>query len=95
MNAAYLKQTEISFFSDAKEHVELIISQLLSDDYANIEHGNVESYINEQGTELLRRLFQGWLDKCAANEVEEPSTKNKNGVALTHIRAKTQRTLTT
>ena len=95
MNIANLKQTEISFFSDAKAQLETIITQLQSDTYENIEHGNVESYIQEQGTELLRCLFQGWLDKKAANETKESFIRNAEAIPLTRIRAETKRTLTT
>ena len=95
MNVAYLKQTETSFFSDAKEQLETLINQLESDDYENVDHGCVERYINEQGNELLRRLFQGWLDKKSANEVQKSSITNANGELLSHVRKKTKRTLTT
>ena len=95
MNVAYLKQTETSFFSDAKEQLETLINQLESDDYENVDHGCVETYINEQGNELLRRLFQGWLDKKSANEIQKTSIANVNGEHLSHVRKKTKRTLTT
>lgn len=99
MNVSYLKQTETSFFSDAKEQLETLITQLESDDYENVEHGCVETYINEQGNEqgneLLRRLFQGWLDKKSANEIQKSSITNANGELLSHVRKKTKRTLTT
>ena len=95
MNVAYLKQTETSFFSDAKEQLETLINQLESDDYENVDHGCVETYINEQGNELLRRLFQGWLDKKSANEIQKSSITNANGELLSHVRKKTKRTLTT
>ena len=95
MNVAYLKQTETSFFSDAKEQLETLISQLESGDYENVDHGCVETYINEQGNELLRRLFQGWLDKKAANEIQKISITNDNGEHLSHARKNTKRTLVT
>jgi hypothetical protein len=95
MNVAYLKQIETSFFSDAKEQLETIINQLGSDDYEDVDHGCVETYINEQGNELLRRLFQGWLDKKAANEVQKSSISNVDGDRLSCIRKNTKRTLTT
>ena len=95
MNVAYLKQTETSFFSDAKIQLATLISQLESSDYENVDHGCVETYINEQGNELLRRLFQGWLDKKSANEIQKSSITNANGELLSHVRKQTKRTLTT
>ena len=95
MNVSYLKQTETSFFSDAKEQLETLINQLESNDYENVDHGCVETYISEQGNELLRRLFQGWLDKKSANEIQKSSITNANGELLSHVRKQTKRTLTT
>lgn len=95
MNVAYLKQIETSFFSDAKEQLDTIINQLESNDYKDVDHGCVETYINEQGNELLRCLFQGWLDKKAANEVQKSSIINVDGELLSHARKNTKRTLTT
>jgi len=94
MNVSYLKQTETSFFSDAKEQLETLINQLESNDYENVDHGCVETYISEQGNELLRRLFQGWLDKKSANEIQKSSITNANGELLSHVRKQTKRTLT-
>ncbi len=43
-------------------------STLSAEDSQGWEHGDVERYINEDGTELLRRLFQGHLDLRYAKE---------------------------
>ena len=63
MNLAYLHSTEISFFSNAKEQFKTLISDLESTHCLNLEHGDVEQKIQAEGTEILRLLFQGFLDK--------------------------------
>lgn len=95
MNLAYLHSTEISFFSNAKEQFKTLISDLESTHCLNLEHGDVEQKIQAEGTEILRLLFQGFLDKKAADEVKYPQVKNKSGEILNNVRQKTQRKLTT
>lgn len=94
MNIAYLNTTETSFFSDAKNQLEFLISQLQSEGYSQSEHGDVEKYINEEGNEILRLLLQGWLSKKAADEKQEEYINNDNGESLTHVRKNTSRKLT-
>ena len=95
MNPAYIKSTEISFFSDAKDQLDILIEQLESEEYAHVEHGDVEKHIHNQGHEILRRLLQGWLDKKAAEEKQKSSVYNAIGESLNHVRKVTQRKLTT
>ena len=92
MNIAYLNTKDFSFFSDAQEQLDQLITQLQSEHYANSEHGNIEKYINKDGMELLRRLLQGWLNLKAANEVHKESI-NTVDASLNHIRVETRRTL--
>jgi hypothetical protein len=94
MNLAYIKPTEISFFFDAKDQLNQIISQLESTGYDHAEHGDVEKFIQEEGNEILRRLLQGFANKKAANEVQKPHINNAEGEALNHVRKNTKRKLT-
>ena len=94
MNIAYLNSSEFSFFSDAQEQLDQLISQLQSKHYADSEHGDIEKYINKDGQELLRRLLQGWLDLKAANEEHKSSINTITGELLNHVRVETTRTLT-
>ncbi len=95
MTLAYIKSKESSFFSDAQEQFDFIISQLDSDYFCDKEHGEIEHYIQEQGTELLRRLLQGYMNQASSREVSKRGVKNECGHELTHIRHKTKRTVTT
>ena len=94
MNLAYINSPDFSFFSDAQDQLDQIISQLQSDHYAHSEHGDIEQHIKIEGDELLRRLLQGWLDMKAANEIQTNSINTANGNTLNHLRAQTKRKLT-
>ena len=56
MQVAYNNQEEFSAFSACREQLENIIVELLSAERAAQEHGEVEVFIQKEGTELLRRL---------------------------------------
>ncbi len=94
MNIAYANSSEFSFFSNAQEQFDQLVTQLSSDDSENREHGDIEKHIHREGQELLRRLLQGWLDQKAANEVQKNSVKNVAGNGLNHVRTGTTRLLT-
>ena len=53
---------EQDYFEQAHEQYHQLIKTLSAEDSQGWEHGDVERYINEDDTELLRRLFQGHLD---------------------------------
>jgi len=94
MNAAYLNTQDFSFFSDAKVQFDCLLTQLQSDNCRLYVHGQLERYVHQQGLELLRHLFQGWLDMKAARELVEPCITSANGIKLTHLKKQTKRTLT-
>ena len=94
MNTVYRNSHDFSFFSDAQEQLEVIVTQLQSEDCSHYDHGHIEQHINKQGLELLRRLFQGWLDMKAASESHHPCITSADGKKLTHVKKQTKRTLT-
>ncbi|NQY65989.1 MAG: hypothetical protein HRT38_20375 [Alteromonadaceae bacterium] len=49
MNVAYLNSSEFSFFTNTREQLEQMITQLQSEQQANSEQGDVEQYIKIQG----------------------------------------------
>jgi hypothetical protein len=93
MNTAYPKLNEFSFFSGAHEQLKQLIGQLESDKQALCEHGDIENMINKEGQEILRRLFQGWLDLKASNEAKQSDLVSVSGEQLNHVRKKTTRPL--
>ena len=72
-----------------------MIEQLQSDTYIDSEHGEIEQYIQTEGFEVLRCLFQGYLDLKASNENTASNIVSDEGIALTHIKHNTKRKLTT
>ena len=65
------KATDV--FSNAHEQYEKVLERLSSADFQCLNHGDIEGYVEQEGTELLRRLLQGHLDLRALEEgsVEE------------------------
>ena len=59
------------------------------------EHGTIEEYIQTDGNELLRLIYQGYLDKQANDEEKAASVTASDGVSRNHVRQNTSRTLTT
>ena len=66
MNASYVNTLDFQFFSPALDHFNAMIQHLES---AHLQdHGKTEEYIRTDGDELLRLMFQGYLDKQAEDE---------------------------
>lgn len=93
-DTAYANTLNESFFDDAKEHLNTIITELESDIFTGKEHGDIESYINKQGHEVMRRLLQGHFNNIAIKEVAVGVSNSGTGKQLNHVRHKTTRTLT-
>lgn len=92
MDTSYLNTIDFSFFTQAREQLDAMISYL---EGAGIqEHGVTEEYIRSTGDELLRRLLQGYFDKLAHEEKRFASVSNADGHARNHVRKGTSRTLT-
>ncbi|MBM7074699.1 ISKra4 family transposase, partial [Shewanella sp. 202IG2-18] len=92
MALAYSHSLEYSFFSEAKLQFDRIISQLEDKQVKQDEHGKVEAYLDKEGTELLRCLFQGFLDNKTAEETHQQVYSNDN-VHLSHLKTNCKRNL--
>lgn len=88
MSVAYKNQEEFSAFSASREQLESIIRILLSSERAAQEHGEVESFIQIEGTELLRKLLQGYLDVRADTETQHINIISPAGHALKILQGK-------
>ncbi len=91
MLASYIKPEEFSAFSAGREQLEQIIQGLSSPERASQEHGEVEDFIQKEGTELLRKLLQGYLDIRAATEIKQETVISTQGQRLNHVRCDTRR----
>ena len=73
MKTPALSSIEQTVFTLANDQYETLLTTIRSAEYQSLEHGEVEQFVHQEGTELLRRLFQGHLDLRAANEVQYES----------------------
>lgn len=72
-----------------------MIDHLQSNNCRDNEHGDIEQYIQKEGFEVLRCLFQGYLDLKAASEKTNSDVYTEQGIHLTHTKHHTKRKLTT
>ena len=89
------KSVEEEYFQQAHEQYQQLIKTLTEKQTQGWEHGEIESYINNSGTELLRRLLQGHLDLRYAQEEYQSELMGTDGEKRPHRRKKTQRKLET
>ena len=77
----------------ANEQYAVLQNYLISIESQNLEHGEVESYVQQEGTELLRRLFQAHLDLRATKEERQPDVVGSDQETRPHLRRQCQRQL--
>lgn len=56
------------------------VNALCSEHSLGLEHGDIEQLISREGTELLRRLLQGYLDLRARLECKSEEVVGADGV---------------
>jgi hypothetical protein len=95
MNIAYLNTPDFSFFYDARKQLHHMAEYLQSDERFDNEHGDIEQYIQSEGFEVLRSLFQGYLNLRAASEATMSNVHTDEGIQLNHTKHCTKRKLTT
>jgi hypothetical protein len=95
MQPAYTIIRGLEEFAAAREQFVALVNQLQSNQVLRMEHGEVEELISHEGTELLRRLLQGHLDRRAAQETKREGVKGPDGVLRRHVREACQRGLMT
>ncbi|MCP4288416.1 MAG: ISKra4 family transposase, partial [Gammaproteobacteria bacterium] len=74
-------------FAAAREQFAQLIQALQSAGNLELEHGDIEALIWQEGNELLRRLLQGHLDLRSAREPKREHVIGGDGVIRTHRRA--------
>ena len=79
-----------SFFEPAVEALGRLLVKLSSPAVASADHASVERTLDTDGTELMRLVYQGWLDQRAAAE-EVRDVVGQDGVARTHHRSAERR----
>ncbi len=56
-------------FIDARKHFEEMINWLKSSQPRGLNHSEIEEKLKVNGNEILRRLWQGYLDERAEEEI--------------------------
>ena len=82
-----------NFFGPARLQFEALATELQSSKMAELTHSEVESLLDERGTELLRLMYQGYVDAQGSGDVAD-EVRGTDGGARTHRRV-AQRNLTT
>src|SRR5262249_22357394 len=70
--AAALKPAQADAYSSAQEQYDSIITHLHSTQAQRMTHRELEQFLDLEGRELLRRLFQAHLDERGPGLVTEP-----------------------
>lgn len=89
--AATLDPVQADAYAPAREQLDSIISHLQTVD--RMTHSELEQFLDTDGREILRRLYQGYLDERGPGAVTEP-VLDANGQEHTHQRLHS-RSLTT
>ena len=95
MSQAYTSLDEWKTFSSAFEKFASMVATLHDVQAQQLDHGQVEKFLDASGRELLRRLFQGYLDHRAATEPNWGSLEGHDDIIRTHRRQDCQRRLAT
>ena len=93
MILTYPMESEV--FGPACEQFESLVSRLIGDAAGQMEHGPIETLIFREGTELLRRLMQAYLDLRTSREPRRYDVTSPEGTPLTHCRPSCERQLMT
>jgi hypothetical protein len=96
MSQAYTTiDEEWNAFSGAFEQFSEMVTSLHSSQAQQVDHGQIEQFLETEGRELLRRLFQGYLDHRAATEPDWKSLEGHDHIVRTQRRPGCQRHLAT
>jgi hypothetical protein len=79
-------------FEPARAEFEDLVELLESSATVSMTHSQVESLISERGTELMRRLFQGYLNSGGLGEAQR-DVISEDGIVQTHVRVRKRRVM--
>jgi hypothetical protein len=89
MIPSYPMESEVP--GSACEQFESLVCQLIGEAAGQMQHGPIEALLFREGTELLRRLMQAYLDLRAGREPPRHDVTSPEGVPLTHCRSNCER----
>ena len=76
-------------FEEAREFFESFPAFLESEEASDMNHSDMERELEKRGRELMRKLYQGWLDEVSQREVEGP-VRDAEGQERTRRREQTR-----
>lgn len=85
----------IEYYMDALEQLEHLLGGLMHKETQRMTHGEVETLVQTEGGELLRRLIQGHFDQRSAEEPIRERVVGEDGLARPHRREGCTRRLET
>jgi hypothetical protein len=80
-------------FTAARQLFEELVNWLSSDSSCGLEHSELESKLQINGNEILRRLLQGYLNRRSEDEIEG-ECQGSDGAKRTHKRRQTRKLTT-
>ena len=86
MSQVYTTSDEWAEFSGAFEQFTAMVTHVRSHEAQQLDHGQVEQFLETEGRALLRRLFQGHLNHRAAHETNWESLEGKDNIIRNHHR---------
>ncbi len=90
----YTKPSPGDEFRPARDQFEAAIGWLQSEDAAKLTHSVLEERLQEEGRELMRKLFQAHLDLRALREERLPGMMGGDGRLRTQVRESTRSLVT-
>lgn len=75
----------IEYYRDALEQLERLLGGLMHEETQRMTHGEVETLVQTEGGELLRRMIQGHLDQRSAEEPIRERVVGEDGLARPHL----------
>jgi hypothetical protein len=95
MTSYTISAAAIEHYMDALEQLEHLLGRLTHEETQRMTHGEVESLVQLEEVELLRRMIQGYFDQRSAEEPIRERVVGEDGIARTHRREGCKRRLET
>jgi len=94
-DAGHAKAADGDAFAASRAGFDSLVGWLFGAQASNLEHAELETYLQVSGRELPRQLTQDHLDLRAHREQRLPEVIDTDGVSRTHVEADHTRTLAT
>ncbi len=86
MTSYPISTAAIEYYTPAREQFEHLLGRLMDKESQGLRHGEVETLVQGEGSELLRRVIQGHFDQRSAEEPIRERMVGEDGTARTHRR---------